>query len=102
MMPGAEVTDRFGNRSPGAGEWQTVPVIGWAVTQSQEMAGDSVLRTIDVLEVYAPDSLDILPSAQVRLPDGQEWQVDGNPQDYNHGPFWAPGALVVKCRKTVG
>lgn len=100
FYPGQTVIDRFGNERLGAGEWVPVLVIGWAVTQSNEYAGDSILRTVDFLDVYVAD--DVASPSQVRLPDGGVWQVQGHALDYNHGPFWSPDALVIHCEKVEG
>lgn len=99
---GPPVVDRFGNETPRPGAWESVPVIGWAVVQSTETGGDSVLRTVDVLNVYVPAKFAPEAASKVRLPNGDEWAVDGNVLDYTHGPFWDPGAVVVQARKVDG
>ena len=93
-------TDRFGNERPTQGPFHAVQVAGWAVTKVEETAGDSVLRTIDQLDVYAPEPF--APGASIRLPDGGIWQVHGNAEDTRHGPFWNPGLVVVHARKVAG
>lgn len=102
QLPGEEIKDRFNNVRTAPAQWQQVGVIGWAVVESQESVGDSVLRTVDVLELYAPAEVVLDAATRVRTPDGQVWAVDGNAKDYTHGPFWDPGALVYRCRKVDG
>lgn len=94
------VTDRFGNERPAQGEFHPVKVAGWAITKVEESTGESVLRTVDQLDVYAPAPFD--PGASIRLPDGGVWQVQGNAEDYQHGPWWNPGLVVVHARKAAG
>lgn len=99
---GAPTLDRFGNEIPAAAHWVPRKVAMWALTNSLEETEDSVLRTVDRLQVHfrlgeAPD-----PAARIRLPDGTVWQVEGNPSDYNHGPWWAPGLVCVYAKKVEG
>lgn len=95
--------DRFGNLKPGVGQWVEVPVFQWWVHKTEEESGESVLRTIDVLTVHfhtgsAPD-----PAEKIRLPNGSEWQVEGNAEDYNHGWHgWSPGLVAVNCKGVQG
>ena len=94
------VTDRFGNQVPRQGKFRPVQVAGWAVTKVDEAHGDSVLRTVDQLDIYAAKPFAL--GASVKLPDGNVWQVEGNAEDYNHGPWWSPGLVVVHAKKVGG
>lgn len=99
---GTPTVDRFGNKVPGNGAWVRMLVLGWAIRDVQETAGNSVLRTIKQLVVYcSPDSA---PTAagKFRLPDGSVWLVDGGATDFNHGPWWQPKLVSVTARKVEG
>ena len=101
--PGEPTTDRFGNLVPGVGVWEQTPVAQWWVHRSEESEGDSVLRTVDVLTVHFPAGTEPSPSGQIRLMDGTVWQVEGNPENYNHGFHgWSPGLMVVHCKRVEG
>lgn len=95
--------DRFGNLRPGPGEWWSIKVASWWVHRTEEQSEDSVLRTVDLLTMHTPIGQEPGPSSKVRLPDGSVWEVQGNPEDYNHGPFgFVPGLMVVNCKRTEG
>lgn len=93
--------DRFGNEVWVPGPLEDVPVFSWAVVKTQEIGEDSVLRTIDDLEILAPPDT-FSPEQSVTLPDGTVWQIQGNPEDINHNPYWAPGLVTYHARKTEG
>lgn len=99
---GVEV-DRFGNERPSDGRWVSVGVASWWIDRSEEKAGDSVLRTVDMLHAHLPADTPVTAASKLRLPDGSEWSVEGNPEDYNHGWHgWEPGLLVVHAKKVEG
>lgn len=93
--------DRFNNDKWVPGELEDVPVFSWAVVKTQEIGGDSVLRTIDDLEIMAPPGT-FTPEGSVSLPDGTVWQIQGNPEDVNNNPYWSPGLVTYHARKTEG
>lgn len=102
-IPGEPVVDRFGNERPGKPDWRTVKVAAWWIAQTQESHGDSVLRTIDVLSVCATQGAGITPDSKIRLQDGSVWAVDGNGENYDHGPFqFQPGLLVYTAKQVEG
>lgn len=103
LTPSAVVeVDRFGNERRTPATWVKVKVFGWAVAAVDETAGDSVLRTVDQLQLYC--SRDVAPDAdmQVRLPDQSVWTVQGHFEDYENNPWWSPGLVVVRCRNVEG
>lgn len=103
FLPGEPVKDRFGNERPGPGEWVSVLVAQWWVHKTEESAGDSLLRTVDQLTAHFPVGEAPPPDAKIRTPDGSEWQVEGNPENYEHGFHgWSPGLVVVHAKKAVG
>lgn len=97
-----KVTNRFGDEVLGPGKWEPRRVAGWAINSTQEQEGDSVLRTIDRLVVYMGTQSAAQPDEFIRLPDGSVWRVEGNAQNFDHGPWWQPGLVVVTCTKTEG
>ena len=102
-LPGEPVRDRFGNERPGKGSWEVVAVSSWWIDKTEEKGDDSVLRTLDYLHVQVPPEVAPPPSSKVRLPDGTEWEVKGNPEDYRHGFHgFNPGLLVVHAVKVEG
>lgn len=92
--------DYFGNLVNKTGPYRPVRVAGWAVVKVEEQQGESVLRTIDQLEVYSPEEFHA--GSEIRLPKGSVWQVEGNAEDYRHGPWWDPGLVVVRAKKVEG
>lgn len=102
-LPGEPVEDRFGNLRPGPGAWESVRVASWWVHKTEEKGDDSILRTVDLLTLHVPVGFGPVPGGRVRLPNGTEWEVAGNPEDFNHGWHgWAPGLLVVHAKRVEG
>lgn len=100
---GSPERDRFGNERPGKGEWQQVQVASWWVDRTEEKTEDSVLRTIDYLHVHFTPEMAPGPESKIRIPDGSEWTVEGNSENYNHGWHgWSPGLVVVHGKKVEG
>lgn len=95
-----EHVDRFGDTRPVLGAAKPVPVAGWYVKPVDETAGDSVLRTVDRLTVFASEPFP--PESQITLPDGTVWAVEGHARDYRHGPWFDPGLVVIHARRVEG
>lgn len=81
----------------------TVAVIGWYVSSTHEpqIAGHD--RVLVEAQVLAPESWVPSPRDRVHLPGRTgEYEVIGETEDYNHGPFqWRPGN-VVNLKKVAG
>ncbi|OBA62190.1 hypothetical protein A5780_19215 [Nocardia sp. 852002-20019_SCH5090214] len=73
-------------------------VYGWYVPSSTEPALAGHDRVVVDVVLMVPPGFPAGPHDRIDLPDGQ-YDVVGNPEDYNHGPFqWAPGAVVNLTR----
>lgn len=86
--------------------WATpvdVAVYGWYISTTHEpqIAGHD--RVLVDAQVLGPESWVPAPKDKVLLPGRPgEYQVIGETEDYNHGPFsWKPGN-VVNLRKVTG
>lgn len=95
-------TNRFGDQIAGPGYWEQRQVAGWAINSTHEETGDSVLRTIDRLVVYMDANHPAQPDELIRLTNGTIWRVEGNPEQFDHGPWWQPELVVVTCIRTEG
>lgn len=90
----AGVEDSHGNP---IGSWDTpveVAVYGWASPTSTEpkLAGHD--RVIVDVEMFAPSTWPGHARDRVTVA-GATFEVIGEPEDYNHGPFgWEPGVVV--------
>lgn len=93
---------RLGVMVPGPLTWVPKKVFGWAVVRVEEEQGDSVMRLIDDLQLIAPPGTIPEASNKIKLPDGSEWSVQGNAEDYNANPWWEPGLVIFHCRKVTG
>ena len=103
FVAGEPVRDRFNNVRPNKGAWQRVEVSSWWVDKTEEKSGDSVLRTIDTLHIHVPTGKAPAAASKVRLPDGTEWEVRGNVEDFNHGWHgFDTGLVVVHAVKVEG
>ena len=79
-----------------------VRVYGWHTGSSHEpqIAGHD--RTVVEGQVFGPESWRPSTRDRVVLPGAGTYEVIGEPEDYNHGPFgWRPG-LVTNLKKTEG
>ncbi|ALC07141.1 hypothetical protein CDES_14080 [Corynebacterium deserti GIMN1.010] len=103
MKPGEPTIDydRFGNEIIRPGVPVEVNVVGWEVTRSTEGDPDSILRTVDELQIFAPPGT-FAASDVVTLPDGGEWNIEGNPIDSTNGPWWNPGLVIFRAKKVDG
>jgi hypothetical protein len=80
---------------------EAVAVYGWHVPSTTEpkIAGHD--RVIVDVELLVPPEFIPGPHDRIDLPTGQ-FEVVGEVQDYNHGPFgWHPGS-VINLRKVDG
>lgn len=106
--PGEKVEDPLtGNLLDRPGEVLTVSVFSWAVIQSVEQPAGAA-RTFDGLGAHLEERLqiiglpDVISSGDVViLPNGSEWSLAGNAEDYNHNPWWSPGLVVYYALKVV-
>lgn len=101
--PGEIEYDRFGNEVRGPGAWAETPVAQWWIHRVEEKGEDSILRTVDLLTLHCPTESAPEAAGKVRLPDGSEWEVRGNPENFTHGWHgWSPGLAVVHCERVTG
>ena len=100
--PATVTVDRFGNERETPGAFAPVKVFAWSVNPRDEEQGDHVLRTIDELKVVLRAEDAPSPGGRFRTPDGQVWEVEGNPRDPNNNPWFRPGLVVCMGKKVTG
>ncbi|MBP2211088.1 hypothetical protein JOJ87_001432 [Rhodococcus ruber] len=77
------------------------PVYGWSMPSSTEPKVAGHNRVLVSLELLVPPTFPAKAHDRVVV-DGEEFEVLGRPEDFNHGPFgFAPG-LVVNLGRTEG
>ena len=92
--------DAFGDEVVEWADWRPMGVMGWAPTTTTEPKTVGVDRVVVDLEVFSPAT--VTARSQVRLPDGRIFDVVGEPEDWNRGPFgYAPG-YVFNLRRVDG
>ncbi|WNG95286.1 hypothetical protein [Mycobacterium sp. ITM-2016-00318] len=74
-------------------------VYGWSVASSFEPRPDDLVVT-DV-DLFAPADFPAGAYDVIDLPDGQ-YEVIGQSQDYNHGPFRFTPGVLVHLRRVAG
>lgn len=95
--------DRNGDPKMGFSPWKAILVFGWAVSPTQEVVGDSLLRTIDTLTMYPAPEDDPGPGGEIMIPgDPVPWRVEGNNDDYSNNPYFVPGLVVVTAHRVKG
>lgn len=77
---------------------ETVLVFAWSQVNPMEpvVAGHDRLQ-VDV-QMYA-DPGDFLPDDAVVLDAGLPFEVIGEPNNYDHNPWWSPGVEVINLRR---
>ena len=89
--------DDRGNEIPAYASPVTRPVFGWSAPQSSEPKVAGVESVVVTLEVFAPTFP--VSDRDRMVVDGDTFEVVGDPEDYNHGPFgFAPGMVVNLTR----
>lgn len=79
-----------------------VKVYGWYISSTHEPQIAGHERVLVDAQVLAPPEFVPSPKDRVVLPGRGEFEVTGETEDYNHGPFrWRPGN-VVNLRKVTG
>lgn len=79
----------------------TQAVYGWGPAGTSEEGGWRTQVEAD-LHLYAPPGFRCGPSDLVRLPDGRTFHVEGELEDFNHGPFGFRPGVRVNLRRTTG
>lgn len=98
--PGA--LDAHGNPEKSWGPAASHPVCGWSAPSSGEpkLAGHD--RVVVDIELIAPVAFPAKPQDLVVL-EGREFEVLGEPEDYEHGPFgFRPGVLIWNLQRVEG
>lgn len=88
------VENAYGNTTDA---WATEPVVkrvyGWAPAGTNEATASRQTVTAD-LELYAPSDFTLDPRDRVRVM-GRTYEVQGEVEDFDHGPFgFTPGVRV--------
>jgi hypothetical protein len=79
------------------------PVCGWWLPTSVEESGNK-RRVITTLVLAAPKSFPANPYDLVDVPadGGTQYEVIGEAEDYNQGPWWQPGVVVWNLQDVSG
>ena len=98
----ATARDSHGNSVDAWADPVDVQVYGWHTGSSDEPRVVGHDRVVVQGQVLAPESFRPSPRDLVDLPGAGTYEVIGEPEDYNHGPFdWRPG-VVVNLRRATG
>lgn len=76
------------------------PVFGWGPPAPDDILRAEQTGTEAHLDVYCR-----VPFAKHRdklIINGVEWDVEGDPDDYRHGPFGFTPGVRVRCKRVVG
>jgi hypothetical protein len=92
--------DRFGNETPTWGLPVPKRVYGWAPAGTDEVNGWRHDVTAD-LQVYAPPDFTAGPRDRVVV-DGRTYEVEGEVEDFGHGPFSFNPGVRVNLRRVEG
>jgi hypothetical protein len=80
-----------------------VKVYGWAVTTTREPSAPGPSphnMVVTEVDLFAPPGFTIAPHDVVDLPDGQ-YEVIGDPQTFQQGPFGSTLGTVVALKKVI-
>lgn len=95
-------TDIHGNVIRAYGSPIECKVYGWAAPTSNESnaIGESN-RIVHDLELFAPEDFPATAFDRVTV-DGVRYEMQGDPLDFNNGPFGFRPGLVVDLKKVTG
>lgn len=94
-------TDRFGNETPVQGPDIPVQVFSVEIVQTEELGGDSILRTIEDCRIIAPPDT-FTPEDTIDVGDGTRWAIQGHPEDNRMNPYFDAGLVTYHARRTEG
>jgi hypothetical protein len=91
--------DDYNNPIDAWGEPRKERVYGWAPSGSFETTGWRSTVTSDA-QLLVPPAFSCGHRDRVKTPDGFVWEVKGDVERYDHGPFstWAVGGVVNLIR----
>lgn len=92
--------DAYGNDVEGYSAPDTQEVYGWAPSGTDETGGWRRTVVAD-LQLYAPRGFRCGPHDQVVV-DGVTYDVQGEVEDYTHGPFGHQPGVRVNLTRTAG
>lgn len=93
-------TDRLGNEMWVPGENVPVKIFAYRVVKSFEKAiTGGYPYLISDLEVIAPPGTFENAQSTAILPDGSEWELDGEAEDENNNPYFSPGLVTYHLTK---
>jgi hypothetical protein len=92
--------DRLGNETPAWGLPVTKRVYGWAPAGTDEVNGWRHNVTAD-LQVYGPPDFTAEPRDRMVV-DGRTYEVEGEVEDFGHGPFGFNPGVRVNLRRVEG
>ncbi|WP_037183828.1 hypothetical protein [Rhodococcoides fascians] len=75
------------------------PVYGWSAPASSEStAAGQTNRVVHDLELLVPESFTATAHDRVTV-DGRKYEMQGDPADFNHGPFGFRPGLVANLKR---
>lgn len=78
-----------------------VKVYGWSTPSSTEPKRAGRDEVVVDVELLVPPDFVVAADDLIDLPDGQ-YEVLGDPEDYNHGPFGFQPGKIVNLQKVSG
>lgn len=98
FVPGG-VPDGYGGFEPGWSPPEVVDVFGWAPAGSTEPKTVGENRVIVSIEVFAPFPLQAKDKVTI---SGKLYDVIGEPEDWNHGPYGHQPGYVINLKRIDG
>lgn len=92
--------DAHGNDVPAWASPVNVPALWWSPTSDEPTVVGHDRVVVDVVMVV-DSGLTVSPHDQMVL-GGQTYEVIGEPEDYDHGPYSMPGRKPVNLKRTDG
>lgn len=92
--------DAHGNDIPSWAAPVDVPAMWWSPSSTEPVVAGHDRVRVDV--VMAVDSALPVSAHDRMVLDGQEYEVLGAPEDYDHGPYAAPGRKPLNMVKVDG
>lgn len=94
--------DARGRETGSYADPEDILVFAWYVGATETLADGHANRTVHAATCYPQSKDNVTELDQIELPGFGWFEVDGQPTNYDHNPFWSPGLVDAKLKRVKG
>ncbi|OZF05245.1 hypothetical protein CH302_01070 [Rhodococcus sp. 15-2388-1-1a] len=79
-----------------------IKVFAWYIGGTETLTDGHTNRTVHAATCYPQSKDNVSELDQIELPGFGWFEVDGQPTNYDHNPFWSPGLVDAKLKAVGG